>query len=203
MMKPPIMAAVLFAPNVQPWGETAMSGGMRALLFLLAMMILVFYYGSQQPSKSPQQQPPPQQAAQEAPPAPPRKVEPPPPPPPPPPPRPGPGEEVTPEFFNWIRREMVAVDCGMEIKKLATYDFRSAGVFWGHNTGDWALVRFNRYSKQVSSRGTMLLAGDEGEAQNALGNWLRVGYTCEIDLTDMAVKHVTLSPGNCRDHSPV
>ena len=57
------------------------------------------------------------------------------------------------------------------------------------------LLRMSRWSGKVSPNNTILIAGDEAEAQNGLGNWLRVNYTCTVDLSNNTVKHATLNQG--------
>jgi hypothetical protein len=115
--------------------------------------------------------------------------------PPPPPATPGPGEAVTNEYFDHLRRSAIIVDCMMEIKKLVKYDIRAPGVLWGHSSGDFAILRFTRFSERVAKDGTITVGGDDAEAQNGIGNWMRVNYTCIIDPEANTVKRVTLNPG--------
>jgi hypothetical protein len=82
-----------------------------------------------------------------------------------------------------------------EIKKLVKYDIRAPGVFWGHSTGDLAILRFTHASKRVAKDGTITIAGDGAEAHNAIGNWVRVNYTCTFDPGTDIVTHATLAPG--------
>ena len=111
-----------------------------------------------------------------------------------PPPTPAIGEDVSEAYFNYIDRE-IGFDCGQQIKRLVKYDIRSAGVLWGTNSGDWALLRFTRWSSRVASDGTIRLVGDEAEAQNGFGNWMRINYSCTVEVATKTVKRVTLNPG--------
>ncbi len=97
--------------------------------------------------------------------------------PPPPPPTPAVGEDVSQEYFRYLERE-VSFDCQQQIKALVKYDIRSPGTFYGTNSGDWAILRFDRWSKRVATDGTIRMAGDDAEAQNGLGNW----DTCQLQL---------------------
>jgi hypothetical protein len=113
-----------------------------------------------------------------------------------PPPTPRRGEGVTEEFFNYIYPQ-TAFECAQAVMRFVKYDIRSPGVLWGHNSGNSPLflLRMSRWSKQVASDNTILLAGDEAEAQNGFGNWMRVSYTCTVDLTNNTVKRATISDG--------
>jgi hypothetical protein len=114
--------------------------------------------------------------------------------PPPPPPTPAIGENVSEPYFDYIERE-VGFDCAQQIKQLVKYDIRSPGVLWGTNSGIWALLRFSRWSSRVASDGTIRLSGDEAEAQNGFGNWMRVNYSCTVEVATKTIKRVTLNPG--------
>jgi hypothetical protein len=113
-----------------------------------------------------------------------------------PPPTPKPSEVVSEEFFNYIYPE-TAFYCGQAVKRLVKYDIRSPGVMWGTNSGDSPLflLRMSRWSTRVAPDNTILLAGDEAEAQNGFGNWMRVNYTCTIDPASKTVKRATLNEG--------
>jgi hypothetical protein len=113
-----------------------------------------------------------------------------------PPPAPRPGEAVSKEFFEYIYPEM-AFECGQEIKRFVKYDIRSPGLMWGHNSGSdpMFLLRMSRWSTRVAPDNTILLAGDDAEAQNGFGNWMRVNYTCTVDLASKTVKRATMSEG--------
>ena len=116
--------------------------------------------------------------------------------PPPPPPTPKRGEAVSKEFFEWFSAQM-AYDCNQAIKRQVRYNIRSPGLLWGENTADSAffLLRMSRYSKQVAPDNTIMLVGDEAEAQNGFGNWLRITYVCKVDVSTNTVKHATFSSG--------
>ena len=91
----------------------------------------------------------------------------------------------------------MAYHCQEAIKGLVKNDIRAPGIMWGTNSSrDMTfLLRMSRWSGKVSSNNTILLAGDEAEAQNGLGNWLRVNYTCTVDLSNNSVKGATLDQG--------
>jgi hypothetical protein len=114
----------------------------------------------------------------------------------PPPPTPRAGEAVGEEFFNYIHPETAYV-CAEAVKRIVKYNIRSPGALWGTNDGDSAffLLRMSRWSKKVAADGTILLAGDEAEAQNGFGNWAKINYTCTIDPVSKTAKRATLDQG--------
>jgi hypothetical protein len=116
----------------------------------------------------------------------------------PPPPKPLPGEKVTEEYFRHLTYE-VGYECSQAVKRLIKYDIRSPGVMWGTNTGEWAFLRWDRWTGKVSSGNTVAMAGDEAEAQNGFGNWIRINYTCTIDLSTMKALHATVDNGRFTD----
>jgi hypothetical protein len=113
-----------------------------------------------------------------------------------PPPTPRSGEQVSSDFFDYIHAE-TSYDCVQAIKRFVKYDIRSPGALWGKNTGDSMLflLRMSRVSKKVAADNTIMLAGDEAEAQNGFGNWVRVSYTCTINLADKSVKRASIENG--------
>ena len=48
---------------------------------------------------------------------------------------------------------------------------------------------------KVSKTGTMIIWGDDAEAQNGFGVWLKVNYSCEVDLTSKKIVNVTMEQG--------
>jgi hypothetical protein len=115
--------------------------------------------------------------------------------PPPPPPTPDPVQEVTEEYFRHLNHDDVHFECDQAIKRLVKYDIRSPGVLYGTNTGMWAFLRFDRWSKRVANDNTIKIYGDEAEAQNGFGNWVRINYSCTIDLGTKKVLRATLDNG--------
>jgi hypothetical protein len=113
-----------------------------------------------------------------------------------PPPTPKPGEEVSQAFFEHISGEM-AYDCQQAIKRFIKYDIRAPGLMWGHNSGSDAmfLLRMSRWSQKVAADNTITIAGDEGEAQNGMGNWVRINYTCTVNLNNKTVKRAAFNQG--------
>jgi hypothetical protein len=74
---------------------------------------------------------------------------------------------------------------------------RSPGVFYGTTTMDSMtfLLRFDRWSKVVRSDGTIRIAGDQAEAQNGLGNWVRANYSCTVNINTKTVTDAGLGNG--------
>ncbi len=116
--------------------------------------------------------------------------------PPEPPPTPKVGENVSQEFFRYIEPKM-AHACGKEIYHLIKYEIRSPGIFWGKNSGQNAafLLNYSRISRRVAEDGTIRLLGDEAEAQNGLGNWARISYSCTVDVATNSVRSATITNG--------
>jgi hypothetical protein len=115
--------------------------------------------------------------------------------PPPPPPTPKPGEEVTEEFFKYFVDGEVMVNCDYKIKPLVKYEIRTPGLMWGTNSGDSAFLYFDRWSRTVGKDNTILIAGDRAEAQNGFGNWIKVNYSCRINLATKKAVYGTLDNG--------
>jgi hypothetical protein len=111
-----------------------------------------------------------------------------------PPPTPAIGEDVSEEYFKYILRE-VHFDCQEQIKRLVKYDIRAPGVLWGTNQGDSVFLRFTRWSARVASDGTIRLYGDNAEAQNGFGNWVRINYSCTVNVATKSVRRATLDQG--------
>jgi hypothetical protein len=86
-----------------------------------------------------------------------------------------------------------------QIKNLVTYDIRSPGTFYGTNSGNSALLRFTRWQVRVSQTGTITIRGDDAEAQNGFGTWLKVNYSCEVDLASKKIVNVSIDPGRLPD----
>lgn len=110
--------------------------------------------------------------------------------------RPTAGQEVSEEYFDWINRKM-GFKCQHQIKGLVRNDMRSPGVFSGTNSMDsvFFLLRFDRWSKRVANDGTIRMRGDQAEAQNGLGNWMRVTYSCTVNIDTKTVTDVSLDNG--------
>jgi hypothetical protein len=110
--------------------------------------------------------------------------------------RPTAGQEVSEEYFKWISTKM-SWDCQEQIKRLVRHDMRTPGVFSGTNSMDsmFFLLRYDRWSKYVAADGTIKMRGDKAEAQNGLGNWMRVSYTCTVDINGKTVTDASLNDG--------
>jgi hypothetical protein len=101
---------------------------------------------------------------------------------------------ISEDLFRAVKTE-VGNECGRRIRNLVKYDIRSPGVFYGTNNGDSALLRFTQWGMKVSKTGTMTIWGDDAEAQNGFGVWLKVNYSCEVDLRSKKVVNVTMDDG--------
>ena len=56
-------------------------------------------------------------------------------------------------------------------------------------------VQISGTGSKVSKTGTMTIWGDDAEAQNGFGVWLKVNYSCEVDLTSKKIVNVTMDQG--------
>ena len=110
--------------------------------------------------------------------------------------RPAVGEEVSEEYFKWLNSKM-GFDCQQQIKRLVRNDMRSPGAFSGTNSMDsvFFLLRFDRWSKHVAKDGTIRMRGDQAEAQNGMGNWMRVTYSCTVNIDSKTVTDASLDNG--------
>jgi hypothetical protein len=110
--------------------------------------------------------------------------------------RPAAGQEVSQEYFDWISRKM-SFECQQQIKRVVRNDMRTPGVFSGKNSMDsvFFLLRFDRWSQRVASDGTIRMRGDQAEAQNGLGNWMRVTYSCTVNIGTKTVTDASLDNG--------
>jgi hypothetical protein len=105
---------------------------------------------------------------------------------------------ISEDLFKAVENE-VGSACGRKIKNLVTYDIRSPGTFYGTNSGNSALLRFTRWQVRVSQTGTITIRGDDAEAQNGFGTWLKVNYSCEVDLASKKIVNVSIDPGRLPD----
>jgi len=106
--------------------------------------------------------------------------------------------DISEDLFKAVKNES-SYECGRRIRNLVRYDIRSPGVFYGTNNGDSALLRFTQWGVKVSKTGTMTIWGDEAEAQNGFGTWMKVNYSCEVDLASKKIVNVTMDPGRLPD----
>jgi len=105
---------------------------------------------------------------------------------------------ISEDLFRAVKTE-AGYECGRRIRNLVKYDIRSPGVLYGTNNGDSALLRFTQWGVKVSKTGTMTIWGDDAEAQNGFGVWLKVNYSCEVDLTSKKIVNVTMDQGRLPD----
>ncbi len=78
------------------------------------------------------------------------------------------------------------------ISKFAIEESAKYGVRWTNWLG---VARFDRWNKYQRNDGLIVLAGDEAEAQNGFGNWLRANYSCTFNADTGKVVNVTLEAG--------
>ena len=110
--------------------------------------------------------------------------------------RPAVGQEVSEEYFDWINSKM-QFECQQRIKQIVHYDMRTPGIFSGTNSTDsvFFLLRFSRWSKFVADDNTIRIRGDEAEAQNGFGAWMRVNYSCTVNINTKTMVDVSLNDG--------
>jgi hypothetical protein len=110
------------------------------------------------------------------------------------PPIPGVGEEVSEKVFDYIEKK-VYFDCHRRIHQLIKYDIRAPGAVWGNTQGNQAILRFKRWSKRVAPDGTIRMSGDDAEAQNKMGDWVRINYSCTVNVATNSVQDVAVDLG--------
>ena len=93
------------------------------------------------------------------------------------------GAEIPDSYFEKVR-DRADRPCQRAIENLARYDLR---WHWGRPFDRW-----NKYQRQD---GVMSLAGDNADAQNGFGGWLRVNYECEFDPATNKVIDVRMNNG--------
>jgi len=110
--------------------------------------------------------------------------------------RPAAGQEVSPEYFRWLKREF-GFKCQEEIKKEVTYNMRAPGIFYGKNEMDSInfLLEFNRYNSKVAHDSTISMIGEKAELQNDYGNWVQAHYLCEINIDTQTVTRAFAQTG--------
>ena len=74
---------------------------------------------------------------------------------------------------------------------------RAPGIFYGTTSmSDMTFIlRFDRWSGRVRSDNTIGIAGDDAEAQNGMGNWVRVNYSCIVNIDTKTVTNASLNNG--------
>jgi hypothetical protein len=85
--------------------------------------------------------------------------------------KPLPGQEVSEQYFQYVKNGDAGWKCNIAIKNAAQYDLRWTN--WGAD--------FSRWNKYARPDGYIQLVGDLAEAQNGFGNWVRVNYSCLFD----------------------
>jgi hypothetical protein len=108
-------------------------------------------------------------------------------PPPPPVVTPAAGEKVSEAYYQNVVRDALS-PCSRAIEKSAKYDLRWSSSFL-------VMLRFSHYSTYRQRDGTLILSGDDAEAQNGFGNWVRIHYSCSFDPETKTVSNVTMDSG--------
>jgi hypothetical protein len=103
------------------------------------------------------------------------------------------GEEVPEAYYKQVKDD-AWWDCMKAVERSAKYDLRWTKTFLGTQ-----LPTFDRWNKYQRQDGHVVLYGDEAEAQNGIGNWVRVNYRCEFDPAAKRVVEVELNQGRLRD----
>jgi hypothetical protein len=88
-------------------------------------------------------------------------------------------------------RVEVEVACGKAIEKVVKFGIRYEAVMFGliH------LPNFEYGTKNPLPNGHKIIGGDNAEAQNEMGNWVRVHFKCEYDPETKQVFNATVEPG--------
>jgi len=96
------------------------------------------------------------------------------------------GQEVSEEYVNYVIREREGGwNCKQAVEKSAKYDIKWKS--WGYGFDYW-----NKYAR---NDGYLRISGDDAEAQNGFGNWVRANYSCTYDPENKTVINVTLDAG--------
>ena len=96
------------------------------------------------------------------------------------------GAEVPEAYYTYVLATRGgSSNCKRAVEDLAKYDLRWTS--WGRG--------FDYYNKYARADGYFRLTGDDAEAQNGFGGWVRVNYTCTYDPVTQTVKNVTLDNG--------
>ena len=112
----------------------------------------------------------------------------------PPPPTPKIGEEVTVEFFKYLKSE-VNYDCTKEILQNVQYDIRAPGILYGTNHGSSVFLRFDHVSVKVNREGNIAIGGDSAEIQTNSGGWVHAKYLCFVNVNTKQVIEATIGSG--------
>src|SRR5262245_32331722 len=77
------------------------------------------------------------------------------------------------------------VACRRAIENSAKYDLRWTDSIWGRP----------KFNSITTTPVQIIFLGDEAEAQNGFGNWVRVRYSCSYDLNTKTVRGASLIQG--------
>jgi hypothetical protein len=98
------------------------------------------------------------------------------------------GEQMTDGYVEYVKTDLKGdSNCKNAVADMAKYDLR-----W---TNSWGSSPFGYYNRYALPDGYVRLVGDEAEAQNGFGGWVRVNYTCLYDPATQTVKNVILNQG--------
>jgi hypothetical protein len=98
------------------------------------------------------------------------------------------GEQMTDDYVKYVKTDLNGEsNCKSAVADMAKYDLR-----W---TNSWGSSPFGYYNRYALPDGYVRLVGDEAEAQNGFGGWVRVNYTCLYDPATQTVKNVAMNNG--------
>jgi hypothetical protein len=96
-----------------------------------------------------------------------------------------PGEEVSEKYINYVLFDRDGrAKCKSAIEDAAQYDLR-----W---PGGWLTSVLTRWNATAREDGYIRFSGDNAEAQNLVGLWVRVTYHCLFDPDSRTVIGVSL-----------
>jgi hypothetical protein len=96
------------------------------------------------------------------------------------------GQEVSEKYRDHVFIEGHAGwKCKKAIENAAKYDVRWTSWF----------SDFSRWNKYARADGYIRFSGDDAEAQNGFGNWVRANYSCLFDPATSTVISVSIEPG--------
>jgi hypothetical protein len=95
------------------------------------------------------------------------------------------GEELKDGYLKYVKDHRQGNEnCKKAIADMAKYDIK-----WTDRT------EFQYVNKYARMDGYVLLSGDNAQAQNGFGNWIRVNYKCLYDPTSKRVIEATMNNG--------
>ena len=96
------------------------------------------------------------------------------------------GAQITDRYLEYVKTDRKGVqNCKNAVADMAKYDIKWTS--WGTN--------FNYHNRYARADGYVLLVGDNAEAQNGFGGWVRVNYECLYDPNAQRVVRTTMNKG--------